>query len=47
MFLLKPADGAIGGHGAAVTDCYRHFKKLAYRIARVCDFVSLLSPLNS
>lgn len=28
MFLLKPADGAIGGHQAAVKDCYQDFRKL-------------------
>jgi len=35
MFLLKPADGAIGGHVAAVNECYEQFKKLATRIANV------------
>ncbi|MBI4716874.1 MAG: ParA family protein [Planctomycetes bacterium] len=34
MFLLKPADGAIGGHTSAVTDCYSQFHDLALRIAR-------------
>jgi chromosome partitioning protein len=34
MFLLKPADGAIGGHTEAVLDCYRDFKALALRIAK-------------
>jgi cellulose biosynthesis protein BcsQ len=29
MFLLKPADGAIGAHGEAVRDCYRDFTALA------------------
>ena len=29
MFLLKPADGAIGGHQQAVHDCYMDFKNLA------------------
>lgn len=33
MFLLKPADGAIGGYAAAVLDCHRDFKQLAIRIA--------------
>jgi chromosome partitioning protein len=28
MFLLKPSDGAIGGHQGAVSDCYRDFEKL-------------------
>lgn len=32
MFLLKPADGAIGGHAAAVSDCYNQFKKLAEQV---------------
>lgn len=32
MFLLKPADGAIGGHATAVQDCYRQFHSLADRI---------------
>jgi chromosome partitioning protein len=33
MFLLKPADGAIGGHSEAVLNCYQDFKGLALRIA--------------
>ncbi|MFN7920710.1 MAG: ParA family protein [Bryobacteraceae bacterium] len=33
MFLLKPADGAIGAHGDAVRDCYREFESLANKIA--------------
>ena len=32
MFLLKPADGAIGGHQAAVQECYRDFEALAAEI---------------
>ncbi len=32
MFLLKPADGAIGGHATAVQDCYEQFRQLAERI---------------
>lgn len=36
MFLLKPADGAIGGHGAAVAECFEQFKNLAERIALAC-----------
>lgn len=36
MFLLKPADGAIGGHGAGVAECYAQFRQLADRIALVC-----------
>ncbi|MCU7905107.1 MAG: AAA family ATPase [Candidatus Thiodiazotropha sp. (ex Epidulcina cf. delphinae)] len=33
MFFLKPADGAIGAHVKAVTDCYHDFKALAAKIA--------------
>jgi chromosome partitioning protein len=33
MFLLKPSDGAIGGHQGAVRDCYKDFKGLATLIA--------------
>lgn len=33
IFQLKPADGALGGHAAAVVDCYRDFEKLARNIA--------------
>ena len=32
MFLLKPADGAIGGHQAAVQECYGDFLQLARKI---------------
>ncbi|MEI8082994.1 MAG: AAA family ATPase [Actinomycetes bacterium] len=34
MFFLKPADGAIGGHGQAVQDCYRDFRTLALEVAK-------------
>ncbi|MDI3286360.1 ParA family protein [Polyangium sp. 15x6] len=34
MFLLRPADGAIGSHAAAVQRCYRDFEQLARRIAQ-------------
>jgi chromosome partitioning protein len=33
MFLLKPSDGAIGGHQGAVRDCYSDFEALAKLIA--------------
>ena len=36
MFALRPGDGAFGGHQAAVTDCWRDFKRLAYRIMAAC-----------
>lgn len=32
MFLLKPADGAIGGHQGAVRQAYKDFRRLAERI---------------
>lgn len=32
MFYLKPADGAIGAHAAAVQGCYNDFKHLALKI---------------
>jgi len=33
MFLLKPADGAIGAHLQAVRDCYEDFERLARLLA--------------
>jgi len=33
MFLLKPAEGALGSHAAAVRDCYGNFERLARTIA--------------
>lgn len=33
MFALKAADGAIGGHAAAVEGCYRDFRELAVAVA--------------
>jgi chromosome partitioning protein len=33
MFLLRPADGAIGGHQAAVAACYQDFERLAAAVA--------------
>ncbi len=32
MFLLKPADGAVGSHAEAVLQCYKTFEDLSYRI---------------
>jgi cellulose biosynthesis protein BcsQ len=37
MFLLKPADGAIGAHAEAVRDCYAEFRELWRRIVDVTD----------
>lgn len=34
MFALKAADGAIGGHAAAVQGCYRDFRALALTISK-------------
>jgi hypothetical protein len=36
MFFLRAADGALGGHVAAVQACYRDFEALARRIAQRC-----------
>jgi hypothetical protein len=36
MFLLTAADGAIGGHSKAVSDCYVDFALLALEIANRC-----------
>jgi len=43
MFLLKPADGAIGGHQAAVQDCYRDFEALAIDIEQRIGLVPCAS----
>lgn len=37
MFFLKPADGAVGSHMAAVQDSYHDFRRLATEIASRCD----------
>lgn len=34
MFLLKPADGATGGHATAVADCRADFRRLARTVAK-------------
>lgn len=36
IFLLKPADGAIGAHTYAVQACRDDFRQLARRVASVC-----------
>ena len=36
MFALKLADGALGGHTRAVSDCHRDFRDLARKIAHRC-----------
>ena len=40
MFLLKPADGAIGAHVQAVKKCYADFQQLTQRILETCQVVS-------
>ncbi len=37
IFLLRAADGAIGGHAYAVQDSYNEFRALARRIADTCQ----------
>lgn len=34
MFPLRPVDGAIGAHGAAVRECRKDFERLAGALAR-------------
>jgi chromosome partitioning protein len=41
MFLLRPADGAFGGHQQAVQSCYADFKALTLRIMERCDYPDL------
>jgi hypothetical protein len=36
MFLLKPADGAFGGHQQAVLECYAAFRSLTVRLLQRC-----------
>jgi len=36
MFALKPADGAFGGHQAAVQGCWHDFARLTDRILTAC-----------
>ena len=38
MFLLKPGDGAFGGHQQAVADCYKDFQALTVAILKNCGF---------
>ncbi|MDD9817376.1 MAG: AAA family ATPase [Gammaproteobacteria bacterium] len=41
MFMLKPADGAIGAHQAGVAKCYNDFKILAEKIITTCGIPAL------
>jgi hypothetical protein len=36
LFLLKPGDGAFGGHQQAVLECYRSFRLLTNAILQSC-----------
>ncbi len=42
MFMLKPGDGAFGGHQQAVLDCYRAFSRLTKSILRSCGIETLM-----
>lgn len=46
MFLLKPGDGAIGGHQSAVLDCYRDFRELSAEVSRRAG-VALPAPTGA
>ena len=41
MFLLKPADGAIGAHTYAVQECRNDFEQLAIKIAAACNLPTI------
>ena len=43
MFMLKAADGALGGHTYAVQDCYTDFRTLARRVMEASEETSRLS----
>jgi len=47
MFLLKPADGAIGAHTYAVQQCREDFELLAYKIASACGLSHPAHPINT
>lgn len=40
MFLLRPADGAFGGHQQAIMDCYGDFNIVTREIMRRCGIMS-------
>lgn len=46
MFLLKPADGAIGAHAYAVQACRQDFEQLASKVASVCG-VEIHAPAET
>jgi chromosome partitioning protein len=43
MFLLRPADGAFGGHQQAVQSCYKDFRELTIRILERCHLPTVLA----
>ena len=43
MFLLKPADGAIGAHTYAVQECRQDLEQLAKKVALVCGIGTLVT----
>lgn len=44
IFLLKPADGALGAHMYAVAEAYKDFKSIAYRVAKESGLGCLSEP---
>ncbi len=46
IFLLKPADGAIGAHGEAVRSAYNSFKKLTQKIISLTETVDQKSSVE-
>lgn len=42
MFLLRPGDGAFGGHQQAVRECWRDFHALTDEILKRCDLTGLV-----
>ena len=42
--VLKPADGAIGAHAAAVAECAKDFRRLTLRLAQATGLVLPSNP---
>ncbi|HEX3575380.1 MAG TPA: hypothetical protein VHU42_12335 [Rhodopila sp.] len=47
MFLLKPADGAFGGHQQAVAECRKAFRDLADNLPGHCNITTIASTSGS
>jgi chromosome partitioning protein len=47
IFHLKPADGAIGAHVAAVNECGKDFRRLALRLAKATHLDRAIGALTS